>query len=75
MGRKALPLTAKTRRRLRLWAAWFYIGVVLPVCVYLAEFHPELWSRYGLLIVLVISVETAASTHFAGAAADTPMED
>jgi hypothetical protein len=45
------------------------------VCVYLAELHPQLWSRYGLLIVLVISVETAASTHFAGAAADTPMED
>lgn len=67
-------MKAQTRRRIHLILAWAY-WALLPPGLHLMIFHEGFWLRIVGFVLVVISVETASSTHIAAAAADTPMND
>jgi hypothetical protein len=64
-------VTARTRKRFNLISGWFYIVIAGPLGLYAMIELPDLWQRLAVFAVYIISVETAAFTHFAAAAADT----
>ncbi len=67
-------MTTQTRRRLHKWLAVFF-AIQVPIAIWLQFAHPSLFEQVWKTYLIFLSLYAIVSTHWAGASAETPMDD
>ncbi|MDP9299706.1 MAG: hypothetical protein M3P43_02240 [Actinomycetota bacterium] len=67
-------MKTSTRRHTHKVLAWFFLAQV-PIALYAQFFLPDLFSHLWRTYLIFLSLYAVVSTHWAGAAAETPTKE
>lgn len=67
-------MTTKVRRRIHVSLALFF-AVQVPIALFMQVRYPDTFDVWWKQYLIFLSLYAIVSTHWAGAAAETPMHD